>query len=62
MIGIAFLSLLLSLIMQTGLLQRATARERQLRAEAELRRAEAVAETQRARAILDQFRQQVGKR
>jgi hypothetical protein len=71
MIGIAFLALLLSLIMQTVLLQRAAEREQQLRAEAEWMRARAevetlraraqMAEILRARAYLDQIRQQVGK-
>jgi hypothetical protein len=62
MIGIAFMALVLSLIMQTVLLQRAAVREQQLRAEADLQRAQAEAEIQRAQAILDRFRQQAGKR
>jgi hypothetical protein len=62
MIGVAFMALVLSLILQTVLLQRAAVREQRPRAEAELRRAQAEAETQRAQAILDRSRQEAGER
>jgi hypothetical protein len=62
MLVIFFTALLLALIMQAVLLQRAAVREQQLRAEAELLRATAELESLRARAILDAFRQQEGKR
>jgi hypothetical protein len=62
MIGIAFMALVLTLIMQTVLLQRAAEREQRLRAEANILQARAKALNQEARAILDQILRQTGKR
>jgi hypothetical protein len=59
MISIAFLALILTVIMQAFLLQRAAAREQQLRAEAEMQRALAEAQMQRARAAADQMLEHV---
>jgi hypothetical protein len=55
MIGIALMALVLTLIMQTVLLQRAAVREQQLRAEAEHQRAIAEEEALRARASLEEL-------
>jgi hypothetical protein len=52
MIGIAFLALILTVIVQAVLLRRAAAREQQLRAEAEQQRASAEAISQWVRAAV----------
>jgi hypothetical protein len=58
MICIAFLALVLTVIMQAILLQRAAVREQQLRAEAEWQRATAEVSYQRARAAVDRILEQ----
>jgi len=61
MISIAFLALILTVFVQTVMLQRAIVREEWLRAMAEKQRAVAVAQAQRAQAALDLSRQQIQK-